>query len=329
MKVAFIGAGVSATRRSAQIGAHSVSGVYDPDVGRASALAAKLGAVCFATLDQLLASDAEIAVVATTNDALQPSAVQALKAGKHVLLEKPAAVNIAQLDELDATARSAERAVKIGFNHRFHPAIWKLRELIDCGALGELMFLRASYGHGGRLGMESEWRFSPERGGGGELLDQGVHLLDLIHWFLGPLPLAASFVTKSFWNSPVEDNAVLTLSDGKTWATFHVSCSEWKNSFSLELYGRTGKARILGLGGSYGTESLTYYRMLPEMGPPIEEQFEYGQPDDSWGKDLENLVRHVEEGAPLCGDIQSARYALEQVRCAYRANGFAHLPAGL
>jgi len=105
-------------------------------------------------------------------------------------------------------------AVKVGFNHRFHPAILKAQELINQGSLGEMMFLRARYGHGAAW-YEKEWRSLPETGGGGELLDQGVHLLDLIYWFLGPLPLQSSMVTTSFWKMKVDDNAVLTLKDEK------------------------------------------------------------------------------------------------------------------
>jgi predicted dehydrogenase len=226
-------------------------------------------------------------------------------------------------------AEKNKAAVKVGFNHRFHPALLKARELIDQGKLGEMMFLRARYGHGGRVGYEKEWRSIPELGGGGELLDQGVHILDLIHWFLGPLPLQSSFVTTSFWDMKVDDNAVLTLADKNRWATFHVSCSEWKNTFSIELYGRTGKILINGLGRGYGKETLTYYKMLPEMGPPVIETFDFDEKDLSWRLDLENLVDHLENKKPLLGDLNSAIYALEQVRAAYRQNGFKTLPCSV
>jgi predicted dehydrogenase len=200
-----------------------------------------------------------------------------------------------------------------------------MRRLVDEGQLGPLMFMRVRYGHGGRLGYESEWRAKPELSGGGELIDQGVHVLDLIHWFLGPLPLRSAFVTTSFWKMPVDDNAVLTVAGAgpsPRWATFHVSCSEWKNTFALELYGRTGKVLVQGLGGSYGKETLTYYRMLPQMGPPEIEVREFDGEDRSWGLDFQNLIDHLTRGAPLLGDLGSARYALEIVRDAYRANGY-------
>src|SRR5205807_4165855 len=124
-------------------------------------------------------------IVATTNDKLAPVTLAAVNAGKHVLVEKPAARNAGELEPVVAAAKRAGVLVKVGFNHRFHPAFLKAREIVDSGALGPLMFLRARYGHGGRLGMEKEWRGDPQIAGGGEMLDQGVHLIDLSRWFLG------------------------------------------------------------------------------------------------------------------------------------------------
>ncbi len=326
MKVAIFGAGLIGRKRGLQLQGHSLVGLYDPDRERAGRLAAELGTRSFDSEAALLElSGAEIVIVATTNSSLAPAAAKVIEAGKHVLVEKPGGISVPEIERLQALADAKRVAVKVGFNHRFHPAVLETRRLVDEGKLGPLMFMRVRYGHGGRLGYESEWRARPELSGGGELIDQGVHVLDLVHWFFGPLPLRSAFVTTSFWSMPVDDNAVLTLAEegprGR-WVTFHVSCSEWKNAFALELYGRTGKVLIQGLGGSYGKETLTYYRMLPQMGPPEIEVREIDQPDRSWGLDLENLIAHVTDGAPLLGDLVSARYAMGVVRDAYRVNGF-------
>jgi len=326
VRVAIVGAGLIGKKRGLQLEGHELVGIYDVAAERAQALAAELRTRSFESEAALLArSGAEIVIVATDNANLSGVAARAIEAKKHVLVEKPGGISVAELKRLEELARTQGVAVKVGFNHRFHPALLETRRLVDEGKLGPLMFLRVRYGHGGRLGYESEWRAKPEHSGGGELIDQGVHVLDLIHWFFGPLPLRSSFVTTSFWNMPVDDNAVLTVADSgpsPRWATFHVSCSEWKNSFSLELYGRTGKVLVSGLGGSYGTETLTYYRMLPQMGPPEVEQREFSGPDRSWALDLKNLVDHISSGTPLWGDLGSARYALEVVRDAYRHSGY-------
>jgi predicted dehydrogenase len=77
------------------------------------------------------------------------------------------------------------------------------------------MHLRGRYGHGGRPGYDREWRAQPERSGGGELIDQGMHLLDLTHWLAGPLPLHSALLRTQFWDTPVEDNAALILGEGR------------------------------------------------------------------------------------------------------------------
>jgi predicted dehydrogenase len=325
MKIAIFGAGLIGRKRGLALGDNTLAGLYDPDRERAAALAADLGTRAFESEAALLGSGCDIAIIATTNASLSQVAARAIDAGKHVLVEKPVGVSVAEIDRLIELTRDKGVAVKVGFNHRFHPALAKMRRLVDEGRLGPLMFLRARYGHGGRLGYESEWRANPRLSGGGELIDQGVHLLDLVHWFFGPLPLRSAFVTTSFWKMPVDDNAVVTLAEAgprARWATFHVSCSEWKNTFSLELYGQTGKVLIQGFGGSYGQETLTFYKMLPQMGPPEIEVHEFAGPDGSWALDLQNLVDHVTQRGPLLGDLESARYAMQVVGEAYRANGF-------
>src|SRR5205814_4241905 len=105
----------------------------------------------------------------------------------------------------------ADRRVRVGFNHRYHPALRKAREIVDAGALGPLMFVRARYGHGGRIGYEREWRANPQISGGGELIDQGVHVIDLARWFLGEFRTADGVATTYFWKLPVVDNAFLML----------------------------------------------------------------------------------------------------------------------
>ena len=198
---------------------------------------------------------------------------------------------------------------------------------MQSGAYGDVMFVRGRYGHGGRIGYEHEWRARPELSGGGELIDQGMHLLDLCHWLLGPLPLQSALVRTSYWDMPVDDNAVLTLAGSgdrrAPWAMFHVSCSEWKNEFALEIYCRTAKLQVLGLVRSYGTQQLRIWRMRPELGPPDLEEVGYSSDDVSWAAEWQHLRDAIlaRDGRELLGDLASARYAHERVEEAYRSNG--------
>jgi predicted dehydrogenase len=243
-----------------------------------------------------------------------------LKAGKHVLVEKPAARNADELAKVvELVKRHPHLKCKVGFNHRFHPGMEKAKELIDAEAIGPLMMIRGRYGHGGRLGFEKEWRANPEIAGGGELLDQGVHLIDLCLWYFGEDAATVHGQTsRLFWNIPVEDNGFVhfTTSTGKV-AWLHVSCSEWKNLFSLEIYGRGGKIHIEGLGGSYGTERVTYYKMLPEMGPPATTIYEYPFPDHSFIKETRHFIDACTKNLSPNGDIHDAWATQEIIRKIY------------
>ncbi len=228
LRVAVVGCGLIGDKRAAALApGDALLGCYDVNSEAAASLAARHGCRACATLDALLALGADVVVVATVHDRLAPLAERALAAGAHVLVEKPAGVSSAQIDRLLAAQRASGRLVKVGFNHRFHPGLARVAEEVHSGRHGDLLHLRARYGHGGRPGYEREWRADPARSGGGELIDQGMHLLDLTHWLAGPLPLHSALLRTHFWDTPVEDNAALLLgrADSRTgpWAMLHVS----------------------------------------------------------------------------------------------------------
>jgi predicted dehydrogenase len=233
-------------------------------------------------------------------------------------VEKPAARNAAEMLEVVEAARRCTITVKVGFNHRFHPALARAHRMFTEGAVGPLLYIRARYGHGGRLGYEKEWRADPVVAGGGELLDQGVHLIDLARWFAGDFPHVEGHLATFFWNMPVEDNGFLLLrtAAGQV-AWLHASCTEWKNLFSFEVFGRDGKLQVDGLGGSYGTERLTHYRMLPRMGPPETTIWEYPGEDRSWHDEWAHFAACVREGRAPLGSAEDALAALRIVDRAY------------
>ena len=118
---------------------------------------------------------------------------------------------------------------------------------------------------------------------------------------------------------PVDDNAFLSLrtSTGQT-AWLHASCTEWKNLFSLEVYGRDAKLEVQGLGGSYGVERAILYRMLPEMGPPETTIFEYPGEDRSWELEIADFAESVRSGISRGPTLADARAALQVVECIYK-----------
>jgi predicted dehydrogenase len=267
--------------------------------------------------------DVDIAIVATTNQALVEIGLEAAKAGKHILVEKPAARNVAELDTLIDTARKNDVLVRVGFNHRYHPALLKAHELMKAGELGELMFIRGRYGHGGRVGYDREWRANPALSGGGELIDQGVHLIDLSRWFLGDFISTEGFAHTYFWDMPVDDNGFMLLKTGKNQTAFlHVSCTEWKNLFSFEIYGKNAKLHVEGLGGSYGVERLSFYKMLPEMGPPETTIWEYPRGDNSWTLEFAEFLEDIHLNRQPSANLNDARAALLVVEKIYKDSGY-------
>ncbi len=319
MRVGILGCGLIGGKRAAALsGDDRVTAVCDRVPARAEALGAKTGAaVCAAPAELFSLCDA--AVIATTNDQLAPLCAQALQAGRHVLMEKPGARTAAELEPLLAWAAREKRVVKVGFNHRFHPAAQKARQILDAGACGEVMFVRARYGHGGRVGYDKEWRADPAIAGGGELIDQGVHLIDLARWYLGAeLVQVQGRVATYFWSMPVDDNAFMTLGTAAGQvAHLHASCTEWKNLFSFEIYARHAKLHLEGLGGSYGVERLHHYQMRPEMGPPETVIYEYPGTDTSWQLEWLDFTEAVRSGAKVSGGLSDALAALRVVDAIY------------
>jgi predicted dehydrogenase len=328
MRVGIIGCGLIGRKRAEALADSTLVACADTDPERARALASHSKA--FATTDWRAVTDApelDLVVVATPHDQLAPITLAAVRAGKHVLVEKPAARSAAELAPVIAEVDKRGALVHVGFNHRHHRAFRKARELVDGGALGPLMFLRARYGHGGRPGYEREWRFDPEISGGGELIDQGMHLIDLARWFLGNFTKVAGTARTYYWNTPCDDNVFLHLETAQRQvAWLHASATEWKNTFSMEIYGKNGKLHVEGLGGSYGTEKLTWYRMLPAMGPPETTVWEYPMGDDSWANELAAVVQAIRERRPPGAGLRDALAALEVVGQIYEESGHAHHP---
>jgi predicted dehydrogenase len=324
--VGIIGCGLIGQKRAKALGKGRLIACADVNESRARLLAGDSGTRAFGHWRSMLAMpEVEIVVVATLHDSLAEITLAAIEAGKHVLVEKPAARNAAELEPVMKAAERRGIKVRVGFNHRYHRSFRKARELFESGALGELMFLRARYGHGGRLGYDKEWRAKPEISGGGELIDQGPHLIDLSRWFLGEFHEVQGFAHTYFWNMPVDDNGFLLLRTRNQQVAFlHVSCTEWKNIFSMEIYGRQAKLEISGLGGSYGLEKLTYYKMLPGMGPPETTSWEYPMGDDSWEVEMEEFYEDIRLDRSPAASLEDASAALKIIERIYQESGYDH-----
>jgi predicted dehydrogenase len=320
MKAAIVGCGFIGRKRAQALSGAAVAVCCDLDLDRAQALAKDYNARATTDWHEAVScQDIDVVFVATTHDMLPRVAEAAAAAGKHVLIEKPGARRAADLESVKAAAKRTSALVRIGFNHRYHRAFQKAREIFDTGALGDLMFVRARYGHGGRIGYEKEWRANPDISGGGEGIDQGMHLIDLARWFLGDIEHVEGHAATYYWDMPVDDNSFYLLrTAGNQTAFLHASCTEWKNTFSFEIYGKLAKLKISGLGGSYGVERLSYYQMTPAMGPPETTIFEYPMADDSWNREWQAFAADICASRAPCPGIEDAQAALRVVEEVYR-----------
>jgi len=343
LRIGIIGCGLIGRRRAAVACAagHRVVAVADLNPAKAAQVAQESAAEPLSDWQRLIERpDIDAVIVATFNGALAPITIASLELGKHVLCEKPLGRNLGEAEQMAAASRKTGRILKTGFNHRHHPAVWKARQLCSQGAIGPLMFIRAVYGHGGRPGYDKEWRADATLAGGGELLDQGVHILDLCRWFMGDFTEAFALTSTLFWDlgflphseprnpkaSPapreqrLEDNAfaLLRARNGGV-VQFHTSWTQWKNVFSFEVSGQAGSLSIHGLGGSYGTETLTITHRSSEGGAPRQEAEQFTGPDESWRLEWQEFVNAISEGRQPLASGEEGMETMRLVQALYQS----------
>ena len=321
--VGIVGAGLIGAKRTAviaQTGIGKVVVIADPDFARAEKLAMSSGAEAIADWKKLVSrKDVDVVIVAVPNAFVAPIVLRALGHGKHVLCEKPFGVSVKESKAMLVAAKKAKRLVKVGFNHRFHAAILKAREIVDDGGIGKIFFIRARYGHGGRAGMEKEWRFNKKISGGGELLDQGVHIVDLARWFGGEFTQAYGRAETKFWKTKLDDNAFALLANKDVTVSFHVSTTNWKNIFSFEIFGELGYVQIDGKGGSYGPETLLYGKRNLGFAPELE-TFTFSQEDLSWSREWIHFINALELRKRPSGDGLDGLRANQLIAAIYQSS---------
>lgn len=276
----------------------------------------------------LLTHGVDAVFVCTPNASTADVVVAALEAGCHVFSEKPPGRDLADVHRIrEAEARHPGQKLKFGFNHRYHGAVRQALSLVRTGALGRLLWIRGVYGKSGGDGFEEGWRSNREIAGGGILLDQGIHMLDLFRAFCGEFIEVKSFVSRSFWERiGVEDNAfaLLRSADGQV-AMLHSSATQWKHRFSLEIFLSEGYVAVNGLLSStrsYGRETLVVARRQPDdaraPGDPREETTFFDE-DSSWAMEVDEFTACILRDRPVAvGTSEDALRAMELVSRIYQ-----------
>jgi len=265
--------------------------------------------------------DIDAIIVCTPPDCHLPMCKATLENGKNVLCEKPLARNPEEAEQIVKLAQKQGLKLKCGFNHRHHPGIKQAREWFDRGLIGEPLFIRSEYGIGGKLGYERDWRANKEISGGGQLMDQGMHVIDLSRWFLGDFTEVTGFLQTGYWDiAPLEDNAfcLLRTKTGQV-ASLHVSWTQWKNLFRFEIFGKDGYITVEGLGGSYGVEkAILGKRAFNE--PFKEEVIEFRGRDISFEEEWREFTNAIRENRE---PMANGHDGLEAIKIAYQIYGVA------
>ena len=308
LKVGIVGLGKVGMVRSRCVQEHpnlALQAVCDVDPERANAFP---GLRFYTDFRQLVEDELDIVFVCAHNNIAPEVVIQALNSGKHVFCEKPPGRCVEDVERIiEAERANPGPKLKFGFNHRYHYAIMEAKSMVDSGRFGEILWLRGLYGKCGGIQFENSWRNDANIAGGGILLDQGIHMLDLFRYFCGEFAEVQSVVTTSFWDIPVEDNAFAILRNQRNQvAMLHSSATQWKHRFALEICLQGGYINVNGFltsTRSYGDESLTFARRQFE-----DESFAFGRPreetiffdrDDSWALEIADFVTAIREGKPV------------------------------
>ncbi|MEE2997296.1 MAG: Gfo/Idh/MocA family oxidoreductase [Pseudomonadota bacterium] len=276
--------------------------------------------------ERLLQHELDALFVCLTNDIAAKVTIAALERGLHVFCEKPPGRDLQDIaDIMECEARHPDLKLKFGFNHRYHHSVRDALDLIRSGNLGEIINLRGVYGKSKIISFESDWRTKREIAGGGILLDQGIHMLDLLRLFAGEFDDIRSFVDNKFWNHDVEDNAyaLMRTADGKV-AFMHSSATQWEHQFNLEIALSRGALVLSGIlsgSKSYGSEIMQVLRRSEDQGGETVRQFHHYDEDPSWADEIAEFAAAIRgSGDILYGTSDDAAKTMQLVYRIYCAD---------
>lgn len=244
--------------------------------------------------------DIDAICICTPNYRICPLIIASLVAGKHVFAEKPPGLNSHEVEEIrEAEVKADKLKLMYGFNHRHHLSIKRMKQIVDSGELGKLLWMRGRYGKEVDDSFFEGWRADPKLAGGGIMLDQGIHMLDLMMHLGGGFDEVHAFVSNLFWKiEGIEDNvfAILKSSETGICASIHSTMTQWRYLFSLEVFCENGSLILNGLktsSGAYGEEDLAIKRNATDGHFTSEERIVFHE-DTSWQLEINHFLDCIE-----------------------------------
>jgi len=329
LRVGIAGYGVVGKRRREFIDRHPglrTIAVCDRTFGGRGSL--EDGAAYFPSYQELLEQDIDVLFVCMTNDVAPEATIAGLKRGLHVFCEKPPGRTVTDVQAVRAEwMRHRGLCLKYGFNHRYHESVRDAIALMKSGKLGRVLNLRGVYGKSQFIsyGSPSIWRTQRATAGGGILLDQGIHMVDLVRLFGGEFEEVHSCISNDFWGYDVEDNAAaLMRSKTGVVAMLHSSATQWRHRFSLDVTLEKGALILSGIlsgSKSYGAETLTVvWAAADDQGDPMEQVTRYNR-DPSWEEEIREFVECIADAKPVInGSVDEALRTMELVYRIYAAD---------
>ncbi len=328
-KVGIIGYGkMGKTRHTAldEIGKGKVIAVSEPN------LTEPLDDIPNVSHDEIINNpDIDIVLVCTPNFLNKELTIKALKAGKHVFCEKPPAFTAEEVAEIQEVEKNSDsRKLMYGFNHRHHDSVIRMKEIVDSNEFGKIIWMRGRYGKSVTEDYFDNWRAKKELAGGGILIDQGIHMLDLFLHLAGDFDSVKAEVSNLYWNLEVEDNAFVILRNSKSGidASLHSTMSQWRHLFSLEVFMEKGYMVLNGLitsTMSYGEEILSIAKnrsTAPAATWKDEVKTQYID-DHSWRYELEHFLDAIENDTPIqIGSSEDAHKLMSIIDEIYKSKNF-------
>ncbi len=330
IKVGIAGYGIVGRRRGVCIGKNSnmsLVAVCDRTFDQSTEF--KNGLYRYADYRNLLDHDIDALFVCLTNDVAAKVTIEALKKGLHVFCEKPPGQNVRQIKNvISIQSKYPQLKLKYGFNHRYHHSVRDALTILNSGDLGKVIDLNAVYGKSKVItatGPNADWRSKREIAGGGILLDQGIHMVDLLRLFAGDFDKVHSFISNKYWKYDVEDNAyALMKTPNNIVALLHSSATLWRHNFNLHITCELGSLELSGILSStksYGAESLTIaYKSEYELGDPKEITTRYNT-DPSWDEEISEFCEAILNKVPITsGSSEDALKTMELVYKIYSSD---------
>lgn len=284
------------------------------------------GVKCFRNYKDLLKTPLDVLFVCLPNYLAAKVTMAGLEKGLHVFCEKPPGRTVADIEQvIEVEKRHADTKLKYGFNHRYHESVKEALRIIQSGEFGDIINIRGVYGKSKIIPFGGGWRARRKYAGGGILLDQGIHMVDLMQLFCGEFIEIKSYVSNSYWHHDVEDNVYAMMRDRKNRiAILHSSATQWQHRFSFEIAlteGFLGLQGILSGTKSYGQEQLTKVRRSEaDIGTQSEEVINYLE-DNSWRDEVDEFADAIVNNKPIrSGSSSDALATMKLVYKIYQAD---------